>query len=281
MRPMLLGFAAILALAAAPSHAIQSGEAVDPVQPFTLDRESGHLAGRLEAGTPVGDFVRAVGELAGIEVEIRGDPGRLNHSVSLDGLAIDTALKRVAPNQSLIISYVRRSVDDDAVPSAFADRAIRKIVFGSGTTVTVVPARAEAAQPADAPDPEVSRAILQREIVALSYAADRPAIELLREAALAPGDAETRIAAMSALAGVAGRENLALFTGSGLTDSDAGVRVEAARSIMRIMGENGRAIVETAARAESDPIVRETMQRLARGQSVERLAGRSREPATQ
>ena len=81
-------------------------------------------------------------------------------------------------------------------------------------------------------------------------------------------------AALSALAGVAGHRNLELFVRSGLADADQGVRLEAARSIIRLMGDRGRTIVEAAARRENDPDARDIMQRLARGDTVERTRTR-------
>ncbi len=120
----------------------------------------------------------------------------------------------------------------------------------------------------------MERAISVREIVALSYAADRTAVDKLRETAVSSEDPATRRAALSALAGIAGRQNLELFIRTGLVDPDHSVRIEAARGIVRLMGDRGRTIVETAASREDDPEARDIMLRLARGETVERPARR-------
>jgi hypothetical protein len=271
----IVGAAAFLLTAASPLGATQTagGPAAGESSSLTLHRASGLLAGRVPAGSSIADIAIRIGDLAGIDIEIRGDPGTLRHSVSLDGLDIEAALKRVAPNHSLVIAYVPRKPGSQGAISGSAGRAIQKIVLGSGTPIEQLPTPAPA-DPAEAPDPDVARAIAEREIVKLSYAADRAAIDRLRETAVRAGDPSERRAAMSALAGIGGQSlNLfALFVDTGLVDPDPGVRMEAVRSIMRVMGERGRTIVEAAARREDDPAVRNTMQRLARGESVERDA---------
>ncbi len=272
----MVGAAILLGTAALPVQASENagGPPAGESGGFTLDPASRLLAGNVPAGASVADIARRIAELAGIELEIRGDPGSLRHSVSLDGLAIEAALKRIAPDASLVVAYLPRGASSESVTSGFAGRAlIQSIVLGSGAPVEP-PSDPVPAAPAETPDPDVARAIAQREIIALSYAADRASIDKLREAAVESELPAARRAAMSALAGIAGRESLGVFTGSGLNDADPGVRIEGARSIMRLMGERGRTIVDAAARRERDPAVRETMQRLARGETVDRPTAR-------
>jgi HEAT repeat protein len=173
-----------------------------------------------------------------------------------------------------VISYAPHRPGGEGAPSVLARRAIRKIVLGSGVLVERRDPEPDSTAAVEPLDPDVERAISVREIVALSNAADRTAIEKLRETVLASEDPATRRAALSALAGIAGRQNLDLFIRSGLADADQSVRVEAARGIVRLMGDRGRTIVDAAASREDDPAIRDIMQRLARGEIVERTANR-------
>ncbi len=275
-RLTMIGAAISCAIAALPLPALGSPAEAPPgaSHTLTLDPTSGHLAGHIPAGASVAEVARRIGEIARIELEIRGDLGTLRDAVSVDGLSIEAALKRIAPNRSLVISYAPHRPGSESVPSGLAGRTIKKIVVGSGTLVERRDPEPESTPAAKPLDPEVERAISVREIVALSYAADRTAVDKLRETAVASEDPATRRAALSALAGIAGRQSLELFIRSGLVDPDQSVRVEAARGIVRLMGDRGRTIVETAASREHDPEARDIMLRLARGETVERPARR-------
>jgi hypothetical protein len=275
-RLTLIGAAISCAIAALPLSALGSPAEAAPGEShaLTLDPASGHLAGHIPAGASVAEVVRRIGELARIELEIRGDLGSLRDPVSVDGLSIEAALKRIAPNRSLVISYAPHRPGSESALSGAPGRTIQKIVVGGGPAVERRDPEPEAATAAKPLDPEVARAISARQIVALSYAADRAAIDKLRETAVASEEPATRRAALSALAGIAGRQNLELFIRSGLVDPDQSVRVEAARGIVRLMGDRGRTIVEAAASREDDPEARDIMRRLARGEVVERPARR-------
>jgi len=275
-RLTLIGAALACAIAALPHPALASPAeaATGESHALTLDPASGRLAGHIPAGASVAEVARRIGEIARIELEIRGDLGTLRDPVWLDGLGIEAALKRIAPKRSLVVSYVPLRPGGESAPSGLAGRAIGKIVLGSGALVErgrPEPDETTAAKPLA---PEVERAISVREIVALSYAADRTAVDKLRETAITSADPATRRAALSALAGIGGNRNLDLFIRSGLADADQSVRVEAARGIIRLMGDRGRTIVQAAASREEDFAARNIMQRLARGESVERAATR-------
>ena len=241
---------------------------------LTIDPASGRLAGHIPAGSSVAEIAQRIAEIARIELEIRGDLGSLRDPVSVDGLSIEAALKRIAPSRSLVISYAPHRPGSESLPSGPAERTIQKIVVGGGPAVDPGDPEPESTPAAEPLNPEVERAISVREIVALSYAADRTAVEKLRDTAVASEDPATRRAALSALAGIAGRQNLELFIRTGLVDPDQSVRIEAARGIIRLMGDRGRTIVETAAAREDDPTARDIMLRLARGETVERPARR-------
>ena len=270
----ILGAAVLLATAALPLGAGEAvgGPAAGENLGFTFDPESRLFAGRIPAGAPIADIARQIGELARIDIEVRGDPGSVRHSVTLDGLGVEAALKRIAPEQSLVVAYAPEGASSEIRASGLVGRTIQQVVLGSGAPIELFSSPAPS-EPAEAPDADVAHAIAQREIVRLSYAADQAAIDRLRATAATSEDPSERRAAMSALAGIAGGQSLnifALFVDSGLADSDPGVRVEAVRSIMRLMGESGRTIVEAAARREANPAVRDAMQQLARGADVER-----------
>jgi hypothetical protein len=275
-RLTLIGAAISCAIAALPLPALGSPAEAAPGEShaLTLDPASGRLAGHIPAGASLAEVARRIGEIARIELEIRGDLGSLRDPVSVDGLSIEAALKRIAPNRSLVISYAPHRPGSESVPPGLAGRTIIKVVLGSGNLVERRDPEPQSSPAAKPLDPEVERAISVREIVALSYAADRAAIDKLRETAVASADPATRRAALSALAGIAGRQNLDLLIRSGLADPDQSVRVEAARGIVRLMGDHGRTIVEAAASREDDPTVRDIMRRLARGEIVERAARR-------
>jgi hypothetical protein len=275
-RLTMIGAAISCAIAALPLSAPGSPAEAAPGEShaLTLDPASGRLAGHIPAGSSVAEIARRIAEIARIELEIRGDLGSLRDPVSVDGLSIEAALKRIAPNRSLVISYAPLRPGNESMPSGLAGRTIQKIVVGGGPAVERRGPEPESRPAAKPLDPEVARAISAREIVALSYAADRAAIDKLRETAVASEEPETRRAALSALAGIAGRQNLELFIRSGLVDPDQSVRVEAARGIVRLMGDRGRTIVEAAASREDDPKARDIMRRLARGEIVERAARR-------
>src|SRR5688572_27554496 len=106
-RLTMIGAAISCAIAALPLPALGSPADAAPGESdtLTLDPTSGHLAGRIPAGASVAEVARRIGEIARIELEIRGDLGSLRDPVSVDGLSIEAALKRIAPNRSLVISY--------------------------------------------------------------------------------------------------------------------------------------------------------------------------------
>ena len=275
-RLSIIGAALASAIAALALPALGSPDEPAPGQGriLTLDPTTGHLAGQIPTGASVADVARRIAEVAQVELEIRGDLGTLRDPVSLNGLSIEAALKRIAPNRSLVVTYVPVEAASGSAPSAPIRRIIKKIVFGSGTLVERLRPESDPTPAEEPVDPEVARAISVREVVALSYSADRNAIVKLREIAAGAEDPAARRAALSALAGVAGHRNLDIFVRSGLADGDSSVRIEAARGIVRLMGDRGRSIVEAAARREAHADARDTMERLARGETVERAATR-------
>jgi HEAT repeats len=271
----ILGAAISVGMAASPLAAAQQTILFGSQAPdIGFEPATGEVSGRIEAGQSVAGIARQLGSLACVDLEIHGDPGGVRWPITLDGLDIEAALERIAEGHSLIVTYgpaFSGSRTDVAGP------AIRGIVLIANTNARGPDLRAEQPAKTEIPvatdaDPQIARAVAQRDIVALSYSGGQHAIEQLGRTAIQADDPALRRAAMSSLVSIAGHQSLTLFRQNLARDADDTVRIEAARSILRVDYPRGRPIVEAAARREKEPSVRDIMLRLARGESVERTA---------
>lgn len=267
--------AMLLCVAALPLDASQSVEAPNATYSFDLglDPETGRLTGWVEAGTEISSVISKIGELADIEAHVHPSLGRLRSAVRLDGLTIEAALRNLTQDYSTVIVDGGPGKEPTEVSKIWVIVEGGQSELGLPTTVTYSQATGSVR---GGYSPDVARAASVREIVKLANKADEESISQLRDLAVSAEDPALRRAAISSLAGIAGVESFDLFVDSGLLDPDATVRIEAARSVMRVNRQDGADIVAVAAQREIDPPTREIMERLAKGETVDRNPGFSR-----
>lgn len=268
---MQLVAAALLCAAAFPLAASQQDGTPPGIaqSEITFDPDTGRLGGRIDKGTDIADAVTRIGRVAGFGVEVQPGLGALARDVSVDGLTPDAALNRLIRTGSVVIFRSGGGAGDIA--------KVWIITEGTGFQETANATRA-LAETEPMPDPRelrLARAVAAREVIALANAATPQAIDRLQDLALGADDPATRRSAISALAGTAPAGSYNLIVYAGLRDPDATVRIEAARATLWIDPHNGPAVIEQAAAREDDPTARDLLLRLARGETVDRVADMS------
>ncbi|SHL76210.1 hypothetical protein SAMN05444414_1379 [Roseovarius marisflavi] len=267
---------AIFVIIALPGAAFQSAKEMNAASVFELgfNGKTERLSGKVDAGTSITDTIRQIGRTAGFEVRLQPGLGELDYPVNLDGLTIEDALRSLVRDQSYVVFRGLAHGGSEGISKIWVMAEGGEFDIEIGQTAPISGSNQNDFQ-SEKPYLKVTRAIAVRDIVKLSNIADEESINTLRKLAVDASDAAIRRSALSALAGIAGEESHNLFEFSGLKDPDVLVRIEAARSLLRVDHHRGPAIVEAAAQRETDQSAREIMERMAKGESVQRVTGMS------
>ncbi len=276
---------ALLAAALSCAAAVASPQSVADVETertlveaLAYDARKGVLTGWVPQGADRAEVVRRIGELAGADVEIGVKLGVLSKAVVFDHVSAEHSVRQLLSRESVVFLY------DDVNDKGTVLRKIWVVADGLPPNPVAQASSPSPVAQTEAPAEELSRddrAVALRDLVKLSYNADARSIRRLEDIAKDAKDPAERKAALSALAGLSEAYSGEVFVTHGLRDRDAAVRIEAARSLLRTNNIHADALIRNAAEKEADMLIRETLNDLARGETVERAGSLDRTRVTE